>query len=51
MDSFLLSIGFTRYHSDPTVYIQHLEAEVLILVVYVDDLLLTGSLSSMIMTV
>ena len=47
MDSFLLSTGFTHYHSDPTVYIQHLEVEVIILVLYVDDLILMGSSSSM----
>lgn len=48
MDSFLLSTGFTYCHSDPTVYIQHLEDEVVILVLYVDDLLITSSSSYMI---
>lgn len=48
MDSFLLSTGFTCCHSNHTVYIQHLEGEVLILVLYIDDLLITGSSSSII---
>lgn len=45
MDSFLLSTGFTYCHSDPIVYIQHLGVEILILVLYVDDLILTSSSS------
>ena len=51
MDNFLLSIGFARCHSDPTVYIQKEETDLLILVLYVDDLILTGSSSSMIQSV
>ena len=51
MDNFLLSIGFSRCHSDPTVYIQREGIDLLILVLYVDDLILTGSSSSMIQSV
>ena len=51
MDNFLLSIDFARCHSDPTVYIQKEGTDLLILVLYVDDLILTGSSSSMIQSV
>ena len=51
MDSFLLSTGFTHCHSDPTVYIQCLGDEILILILYVDDLILIGSSSSMLQDV
>ena len=51
MDSFLLSIGFACYHSNPIVYIQREGTDLLILVLYVDDLILTGSSSSMIQSV
>ena len=51
MDSFLLSTGFTRCHSDPTVYIQHLGDDILIPFLYVDDLILLGSSSSMLQDV
>ena len=51
MDSFLLSTGFTCCHSDPIVYIQHLGDDILILVLYVDDIILIGSSSSMLQDV
>jgi len=51
MDSFLLSSGFTRCHSDPIVYIQRRGDDLLILVLYVDDLILTGSSTSMIQSI
>ena len=51
MDSFLLSIGFARYHSGPTIYIRREGTELLILVLYVDDLILTGSSTCMIQSV
>ena len=41
MDNFLLSIGFARCHLDPTVYIRKEGTDLLILVLYVDDLILT----------
>ena len=43
MDSFLLSLGFSHYLSDSNVYILRQDNELLILVLYVDDLILTGS--------
>ena len=51
MDSFLLASLFTRCHFDPIVYIQHHGDDLLILVLYVDDLIIIGSLSSMIQSV
>ena len=45
MDSFLLLVGFTRCHSDPNVYILQQGDSLLFLVLYVDDLLITGSSS------
>ena len=51
MDSFLLASHFTRCHSDLTVYIQRHDDDLLILVLYVDDLIITGSSSSMIQSV
>ena len=51
MDSFLISSGFHRCHSDPTVYTQKHGTDLLILVLYVDDLILTRSFSSMIQNV
>ena len=43
MDSFLLDTGFSRCHSKPNVYNKKLGNHLIILVLYVDDLILTGS--------
>jgi hypothetical protein len=43
MDSFLISTGFSRCHSDPNVYTKKVGSHLLILVLYLDDLILTGS--------
>eukprot|EP00253_Pinus_taeda_P024491 PITA_24491 len=43
MDSFLLESGFSRCHSDNTVYTKKAGKSLIILVLYVDDLILTGS--------
>eukprot|EP00253_Pinus_taeda_P003034 PITA_03034 len=43
MDSFLLESGFSRCHSDNTVYTKKEGKSLIILVLYVDDLILTGS--------
>lgn len=51
MDSFLHSSGFNRCHSGPTVYTKRQGSDFFILVLYVDDLILTGSSSSMIQNV
>eukprot|EP00253_Pinus_taeda_P011170 PITA_11170 len=43
MVSFLLDTGFSRCHSDNTVYTKKVGKSLIILVLYVDDLILTGS--------
>eukprot|EP00253_Pinus_taeda_P026332 PITA_26332 len=43
MDSFLLESGFSRCHYDNTVYTKKMGKSLIILVLYVDDLILTGS--------
>ena len=43
MDNFLLSLGFVRCKSDPNVYLQHIGDALQVIVLYVDDLLITGS--------
>ena len=43
MDNFLLSQGFERYKSDPNVYLQHFGDSIMIIVLYVDDILITIS--------
>eukprot|EP00253_Pinus_taeda_P003812 PITA_03812 len=43
MDSFLLESGFFRCHSDNTIYTKKVGNSLIILVLYVDDLILTGS--------
>jgi hypothetical protein len=43
MDSFLLDTRFSRCHSDPNVYTKKVGSHLIILVLYVDDLILTGS--------
>eukprot|EP00253_Pinus_taeda_P003845 PITA_03845 len=43
MDSFLLETGFSRCHSDNTVYTKKVGKSLIILVLYVDDFIVTGS--------
>ena len=43
MNSFLLDIGFSRCHFDPNVYTKKVGNHIIILVLYVDDLILTSS--------
>ena len=43
MDSFLLDTGFSRCHSGPNVYTKKVRNHLIILVLYVDDLILTSS--------
>eukprot|EP00253_Pinus_taeda_P033245 PITA_33245 len=43
MDNFLLESGFSSCHSDNTVYTKTVGNSLIILVLYVDDLILTGS--------
>ena len=43
MDNFLLDIAFSRCHSANVVYTKNVGKSIIILVLYVDDLILTGS--------
>eukprot|EP00253_Pinus_taeda_P009699 PITA_09699 len=43
MDSFLLQTSFSRCHSDNTVYTKKVGKSIIILVIYVDDIILTCS--------
>jgi hypothetical protein len=43
MDSVLIAFGFYRCHSDPNVYTKKVEIHLIILVLFVDDLILSGS--------
>jgi hypothetical protein len=43
MDNFLIATGFSRFHPDPNVYTKKVGIHLIILVLYVDDLILTGS--------
>ena len=43
MDAFLLSQNFQRCKSDPNVYLQKYEVNILIIILYLDYLLITGS--------
>ena len=43
MDYFLLDISFSRCHSDPNVYTKKVGSHLIILFLYVDVLILTGS--------
>ena len=48
MDSFLLLARFTRCHSDSNVYTLHQDDSLLLLVLYVYDLIIIGSTTSII---
>jgi hypothetical protein len=43
MDNFLIDIRFSRCHYDPNVYTKKVGSHLMILFLYVDDLILTGS--------
>ena len=43
MEIFLLSLRFERCKSDPNVYLQHVGDLLHVIVLYVDDILITGS--------
>ena len=42
IDSFLTSLGFTKSKADPNLYFKFMNDEPVILLLYVDDLFLTG---------
>ena len=43
IDGFLLSLSFVRFKSDPNVYLKLIHGSLMIILLYVDDLLITGS--------
>ena len=43
IDGFLLSLSFVQCKSDPNVYLKLIHGSLMIIVLYVDDLLITGS--------
>jgi hypothetical protein len=43
MDNFLIATGFSRCHFDPSVYTKKVGIHLITLVLYVDDLIITGS--------
>ena len=43
MGNFILSQGFERWKYDPNVYLKHLDDSTQIIVLYVDEMLITGS--------
>ena len=43
MDSFILDIGFSRCHSNSNVHTKRVDDHLITLVLYVDDIILTGS--------
>ena len=43
MESFLIDTRFSRCHSNPNVYTKKLGSHIIIIFLYVDDLILTGS--------
>ena len=43
IDSFLLSLNFFQCKSDPNVYLKLINGSLMIILLYVDDLLITGS--------
>ena len=43
-DGFLLSQNFQRCRSDPNVYIQNYDGNLIIIFLYVDELLISGSI-------
>ena len=43
IDSFLSSMGFTKSKADPNLYLKVVEYEPIMLLLYVDDLILTGN--------
>lgn len=42
IDSYLLGLGFTKNDADPNLYFKVINGNMLILILYVDDLLITG---------
>ena len=48
INSFFISQGFSRSKNDPNLYIKHTEDDIIIVIIYVDDLILTSSSDALI---
>ena len=48
INSFFISQGFSRSKNDPTLYIKHTEDDIIIVIVYVDNLIVTSSSDALI---
>ena len=51
MDAFLLSIGFTRCKSDPNVYLQRHDGILQVIVLFVNEILITRSCNTSISSI
>jgi hypothetical protein len=51
IDNFFLRLGFKQRESDHILYVLHSNGDTLIVVVYVDDLLITGNNNDLIFTI
>ena len=48
LNSFLISLGFTLSEYDPSLYIKFVNSHIVMLLIYVDDIILSGSLMDLI---
>jgi Reverse transcriptase (RNA-dependent DNA polymerase) len=48
---FLLSLGFAASHHDPSLFVLHSNLQTIILLVYVDDIIITSTTSSLISSI
>ncbi|KAL6295890.1 hypothetical protein ACE6H2_004032 [Prunus campanulata] len=47
---YLPALGFKSSHSDPSLFVKHADFEIVILLLYVDDIILTGSNEQVVQT-
>ncbi|CAL9005159.1 unnamed protein product [Prunus brigantina] len=48
---YLPALGFKSSHSDPSLFVKHEGSDIVILLLYVDDIILTGSSPQLVQTV
>ncbi|XP_020412069.1 uncharacterized protein LOC109947077 [Prunus persica] len=49
--SYLPTLGFTLSHSDPSLFVKHTGIDIVLLLLYVDDIIITGSSSTLVQSV
>ncbi|KAI5328680.1 hypothetical protein L3X38_028077 [Prunus dulcis] len=49
--SYLPTLGFTLSHSDPSLFVKHTGTDIVLLLFYVDDIIVTGSSSTLVQSV